>query len=146
MTDTTTKNPLILGDQLCFALYSTSRAITKKYAELLRDLNVTYPQYLTLLALWETDGMGVHELAKTLEIEGATMTPLVQRMEKLGIVTRQRSSRDERRVHVFLTSKGKDLRARALAVPTALGCAMEVSDTEAKAMIAELGEIRGTLK
>ena len=139
------KNPLILNDQMCFALYATSRAITKKYSDLLADLNVTYPQYLTLLVLWENDGLGVHELARALEMEGATMTPLVQRMEKLGLVTRIRSSEDERRVNVSLTPKGKELRSAALKVPEALGCAIGVNEDQAKAMISELQKIRDML-
>ena len=146
MQNVTEKNPLILDEQMCFALYATSRAITKKYAELLSELGVTYPQYLTLLALWEKDGMGVHELARALDMEGATMTPLIQRMEKLGVVSRIRSDQDERRVNVFRTEKGKGLRAKALSVPPALGCAIGVDEAKAKAIIAELRKIRDALK
>lgn len=80
------KKTLSLNNQLCFALYATSRAFTKKYSNLLSDMGVTYPQYLSLLALWETNGLTVQELAARLEIEGATTTPLVQRLEKLGCV------------------------------------------------------------
>lgn len=146
MSDTKVKNPLILKEQLCFALYSTSRAITKKYTELLTSLGVTYPQYLTLLALWEDDGMSVKELAQALRMEGATMTPLVQRMEKLGLVVRERNSHDERRVNVMLTSKGRNLRAKAVSVPPTFGCAIGVDDAEARAMIAELKKIQSRLE
>lgn len=146
MQDDKADTALLLNNQMCFALYATSRAITKKYAELLADLGLTYPQYLTLLALWEHDGKGVHELAQKLEIEGATMTPLLQRMEKLGFVTRKRGTEDERRVNVFLTEKGKALRAKALSVPSALGCAMGVDDAQAQAVIFELSKIRASLQ
>ncbi|WP_299153725.1 MarR family transcriptional regulator [uncultured Tateyamaria sp.] len=146
MSNTKLKNPLILSEQMCFSLYTTSRAITKKYAELLAHLNVTYPQYLTLLALWENDGMTVNELAQALEIEGATMTPLVQRMEKLGLVVRKRNSDDERRVNVVLTERGASLRGKAVSIPPAFGCAIGVSDVEAQAMITELKKIRDRLK
>ncbi len=146
MAVTKEKNPLLLREQMCFALYSTSRAITKKYAELLASLQVTYPQYLTLLTLWENDGMSVNQLAQALEMEGATMTPLVQRMEKLGLVVRERNSDDERRVNVMLTEKGSNLRAKAISVPSAFCSAIGVSDDEAQTMIAELKKIRDRLK
>lgn len=139
-------NPLKISDQLCFALYSTSRAITKQYAILLQDLGVTYPQYLALLALWEKDGLTVQELARILELEGATTTPLLQRLEKLDLVSRQRSSEDERRVHVFLTRKGKGLRAKALKVPEALGCALGIDEKRARKIISQLNEIKNFLK
>ncbi len=139
-------NPLRISDQLCFALYSTSRAITKQYAILLRDLGVTYPQYLALLALWEKDGLAVQELARILELEGATTTPLLQRLEKLDLVSRQRSSEDERRVNVFLTKKGKGLRAKALKVPEALGCALGVDDKRAHKLIAQMNELKKHLE
>lgn len=115
-------NPLLLHDQLCFALYATSRAITKKYSEPLADLGVTYPQYLSLLILWETDGITIQDLATKLEIKGATATPLVQRLEKLGLVNRKRDTKDERRVRIMLTTKCKQLREKALAMPPMIGC------------------------
>jgi len=139
-------NPLSLNKQLCFALYATSRAFTKTYGKLLHDLGVTYPQYLSLLALWESDGLTVQELAAKLEIEGATATPLVQRLEKLGLVDRKRDTKDERRVHILLTIKGKSLRKKALLVPPALGCAVNISNQEADAMIAQLNQLRTSLK
>lgn len=140
------KNLLSLNKQLCFALYATSRAFTKTYNTLLDDLGVTYPQYLSLLALWETDGLTIQELAAKLEIEGATATPLVQRLEKLKLVDRKRDTQDERRVHIFLTTKGKSLRKKALLVPPALGCAVDISNDDAQSMIAKLNELRTNLK
>lgn len=139
-------NSLSLNKQLCFALYATSRAFTKTYNTLLDDLGVTYPQYLSLLALWESDGLTVHELAFKLEIEGATATPLVQRLEKLELVDRKRDTKDERRVHIFLTKKGKALRKKALLVPPALGCAINMSAKEAEAMIVTLNQLRTNLR
>lgn len=139
-------NPLALNKQLCFALYATSRAFTKTYGTLLDDLGVTYPQYLSLLALWESDGLTIQELAAKLEIEGATATPLVQRLEKLGLVDRKRDTKDERRVHILLTTKGKNLRKKALLVPPALGCAVNISNDEANSMIDNLNQLRSNLK
>lgn len=146
MSEQALTNPLRLNDQMCFALYATSRAITKKYSKLLEHLGVTYPQYLTLLVLWERDGQGVKELAEALEIEGATMTPLVQRLEKLGLVERQRSDSDERCLVVKLTPKGKAQRELALQVPPALGCALGVDDQQAKSVISQMNDIRKNLK
>ena len=138
-------NPLRLSEQLCFALYSTSRAITKKYASLLDDLGVTYPQYLSLMALWERDGLTINELGRLLELEGATTTPLVKRLEKLDLVRRERSAEDERRVHIFLTDKGKSYRERALSVPEALGCAMDIDDLQAKRLIKQMQKLKNSL-
>ncbi len=139
-------NPLRLSDQLCFALYSTSRAITKQYASLLRELGVTYPQYLSLLALWEQDGLSIQELGRLLELEGATTTPLVKRMEKLGLVRRERSSEDERRVHIFLTAKGKSCREKALRVPEELGCALGIDSDQAVTLIKQMHKLKAALQ
>lgn len=146
MATTDDENPLKLSNQLCFALYATSRAFTKKYGALLDDLGVTYPQYLSLMALWESDGLSVQELASQLEVEGATATPIVQRLEKLGLVDRKRDTQDERRVCIHLTTKGKAVRKKALHVPPAIGCAVNISDKDANSMIAKLDTIRKNLK
>ncbi len=144
---TTDKEGLLrLEDQLCFALYSTSRAITRQYVSLLEDLGVTYPQYLTLLVLWKQDGLLVQEIAAALELEPATTTPLVQRLEKLGLVSRQRSSEDERRVHVFLTPKGRKLYKKALDIPHGLGCATGVDAKRAQKLLAELNKIKAFMR
>ncbi|MGI9503626.1 MAG: MarR family winged helix-turn-helix transcriptional regulator [Geminicoccaceae bacterium] len=143
---TDTKGLLRLEDQLCFALYSTSRAITKQYAVILDEMEITYPQYLALMVLWRRDGLLVQEIAANLEVDQATATPLVQRLEKLGLVDRRRSTEDERKVQVFLTNKGKDLYDDARSVPHALGCAIGVDDEKAKRMIAEANAIKDFIK
>ncbi len=139
-------NQLKIDYQLCFSLYSTSRAITKQYAVLLKELEVTYPQYLVLLILWESDGLSIQDIAKKLELEGATTTPLIQRMEKLELVSRQRSSEDERRVHVHLTQKGKKLREKAKGVPSALGCALDIDEAAAQKIISQMNELKNNIK
>lgn len=133
---------LRLEDQVCFALYSTSRAITKQYAILLDEMGITYPQYLTLLILWEQDGVLVRDIATALEVDGATATPLVQRLEKLGLVTRVRSTEDERFVHVFLTSVGKSYYKKALKIPHGLGCATGLNHDTAGKIVAEMNDIK----
>lgn len=137
---------LRIEDQLCFALYSTSRALTKQYAILLDKMGITYPQYLALMVLWERDGLLVQEIAANLELEAATTTPLIQRLEKLGFVSRQRSAEDERRVHVFLTDKGRKLYKQALKIPHGLGCAIGVTPETAKKLIAEIRVIKDFIK
>ena len=115
-----TPAPLALDNQLCFALYSASLAMTKLYKPVLAPLGLTYPQYLTLLALWERDGQGVSELGEHLFLDSGTLTPLLKRMEAGGWLLRRRSTDDERRVMVYLTDRGQALRTQARKVPHVL--------------------------
>jgi DNA-binding MarR family transcriptional regulator len=118
---TTPSNPaLLLDNQLCFALYSASLAMTKLYKPLLEALGLTYPQYLVLLVLWEQDGLTVSALGERLHLDSGTLTPLLKRMEQADLLVRQRSAEDERRVEVTLTAAGKRLKAKAGAVPACL--------------------------
>ena len=114
----------LLDNQLCFALYSASLAMTRLYKPLLDPLGLTYPQYLVLLCLWETDGPTVSELGTRLQLDSGTLTPLLKRMESAGWINRERSAEDERRVHVWLTPAGQALKTRAAALP---GCVLEAS-------------------
>ena len=114
------ENPLALDRQVCFALYSASRAITAAYRPLLAPLGLTYPQYLVMLALWERSPRTVRELGETLHLESGTLSPLLKRMEANGLLTRTRSTDDERQVDVGLTAAGAELRERAQAVPAEL--------------------------
>src|SRR5689334_3586565 len=99
-----TDNPaLLLDNQVCFALYSASLAMTKLYKPLLDELGLTYPQYLVMLVLWEGDGLMVSELGQRLSLDSGTLTPLLKRLETSGLITRIRAVEDERRVHVTLT-------------------------------------------
>lgn len=108
---------LKLDNQLCFALYSTSLAMEQLYRKLLQDLHLTYPQYLVMLCLWEKKELAVMELGNLLRLESGTMTPLLKRMEKDGLVSRVRSKEDERKVMITLTAQGKRLKDKALNVP-----------------------------
>lgn len=111
---------LKLENQLCFTLYATSREITKLYRPLLDQFNLTYPQYLVMLALWEKDGVTVNELGEKLFLDSGTLTPLLKRMESLGYVLRQRSKEDERRVLINLTAHGEALKEEACLIPEQL--------------------------
>ncbi|MGB3802028.1 MAG: MarR family transcriptional regulator [Lewinella sp.] len=108
---------LRLENQLCFPLYVASRLLTKAYAPLLADLDITYPQYLALLALWEKDRQSVNALAQRLYLETNTVTPLLKRLHKKGLISRDRSETDERKVIVSLTETGRNLRERAACIP-----------------------------
>jgi len=112
-----------LDHQLCFALYSSSLAMTKLYKPLLEPLGLTYPQYLAMLVLWEGDGITVSQLGDRLQLDSGTLTPLLKRLEAAGLVQRLRDSADERRVLLQLTRDGRALKRKAQAVPAAVACA-----------------------
>lgn len=113
-----------LDNQLCFRLYTASRLITQAYHPLLSGEGLTYPQYLVLLVLWEKDNQPVNDIAKRLYLETNTITPLLQRMEKAGILTRAKGKKDARQMIVSLTRKGKDLQKRLAEVPSTIAGAV----------------------
>ncbi|MBO0998963.1 MarR family transcriptional regulator [Bacillus sp. SD075] len=107
----------VLEDQLCFLLYASSREMTKKYKPLLDKLEVTYPQYLVLLLLWEQDTLTVKKLGELLALDSGTLTPMLKRMEQNGLIIRERSIKDERSVMIKLTEKGLGLQVEACFIP-----------------------------
>ncbi|MGG4397907.1 MarR family transcriptional regulator [Paenibacillus thiaminolyticus] len=111
---------LKLDNQLCFAIYAASRELTKLYRPLLERLELTYPQYLALLALWEHDGMTVKELGHRLYLDSGTLTPMLKRMEQQGLLRRTRAAEDERKVILSLTGKGHSLKKEAACIPAQL--------------------------
>jgi DNA-binding MarR family transcriptional regulator len=117
------RDPLALDEQLCFALYHASRALTRTYAPLLEPLGLTYPQYLVLLVLWERDGGAVKQIGERLALDSGTLTPLLKRLEHQGLIERRRGDDDERVVRIHLTAAGRALRARAKKIPHELACA-----------------------
>ncbi|CAL99540.1 MarR family transcriptional regulator [Saccharopolyspora erythraea NRRL 2338] len=124
---------LTLDRQVCFALYSASRAFTNLYRPFLADLGLTYPQYLVMLVLWEREPVSVKDLGAALRLDSGTLSPLLKRLESAGLVTRVRSAGDERSVEVALTGDGRDLRRRAEHVPASMLCAtgMPVDELDA---------------
>ncbi|MEU6224521.1 MarR family transcriptional regulator [Streptomyces sp. NPDC047042] len=118
---------LILDDQVCFALYAASRAVTARYRPLLDTLGLTYPQYLVMLVLWEQDSISVSALGAALQLESSTLSPLLKRLEAAGLLRRERRPDDERSVAIHLTEAGTGLRDRARTVPVAIGDAMGLS-------------------
>jgi len=136
---------LRLDAQLCFALYSTSLAMTKHYKSLLAPLGLTYPQYLALLVLWEHDGLSVGELGERLFLDSGTLTPLLKRMQAAGWLTRERAAADERRVLVRLSAAGRALRRRAEVVPPQLARATGRSPSELAELTRQLQALRREL-
>jgi len=135
----------LLDQQLCFALYSTSLAMSKVYRKLLPDLGLTYPQYLVMMVLWERDGMTVSEIGTRLFLDSATLTPLLKRMEAAGFITRKRAAEDERQVIVKLTRAGDALREKGDALQQQIFCATECGIDELIAMKAQLEALRERL-
>lgn len=136
---------LRLDQQVCFALYSTTLAMNKLYRRLLQDLELTYPQYLVMMVLWQRDGLMVSEIGEPLFLDSATLTPLLKRLESAGWVRRERAQADERQVIVTLTDTGKALKQRALCVPGAVFGASQCSADELLALKRKLESLRGNL-
>ena len=139
-------DPLALEQQVCFALAITNRAVLSVYRPLLEPLNLTHPQYLVMLALWDhektstEDGspLSVKQIATALQLDSATLSPMLKRLDALGFIARTRSAADERSTHIELTDDGRALRDRALAIPPAVVARLGVD-------IAELEELRRVL-
>lgn len=110
-------NPLLLRNQLCFPLYAASRKVIKLYNPVLEQLNLTYTQYITMLALWEKDGAPLKDIGSRLFLDSGTLTPLLKKLEKQGLIRRQRDDSDERNVLIFLTEQGRSLKQNAADVP-----------------------------
>ena len=137
--------PLLLGNQLCFAVYSAGHAFNRAYKPLLDRLGLTYPQYLVMLVLWEKDEINVSEICTRLSLETTTLTPLLKRLEARGLIQRVRSPRDERQVIVSLTAGGRALRAKAQGLPGCVAQAMELSPDQIGALRTQLLGLRASL-
>jgi len=121
---------LLLDNQLCFMVYRLHRGITDLYRPVLSDLGLTYPQYLVMLVLWESDPLTVSAIGDRLSLDSGTLSPLLKRLEGAGLVTRARSHVDERSVEIALTAEGAQLRERAARVPMAIGECLAASPDE----------------
>jgi len=115
-------NPLLLDNQLCFALYVCSKEIIKKYTPILTPLGLTYTSYITLLSLWEKDNVSVKELGNKIYLDSGTLTPLLKKMEAQELLQRKRSSEDERTVYITLTQKGRNMKEKCKGIPNQLLC------------------------
>lgn len=143
----TSQNPAFkLDNQLCFSLYSASLAMTKLYKPLLDALALTYPQYLVLLVLWEQDGLTVSAVGERLSLDSGTLTPLLKRMEGAGWLARQRSSEDERRVHLCLTPAGVALQTQAAHIPGCVLAQSGLSLPDLMALNQHIKHLRGAMQ
>ncbi len=136
-----TGSVLKLDNQLCFAIYACAREFTKLYHPLLKELGLTYTQYITLLVLWEEDRMTVKQLGNRLYLDSGTLTPLLKKLEVMGLVTRERDKQDERSVIIALTEKGSLLKDKALDIPERLFCQAGVSPEEAEGLRMQITEM-----
>lgn len=132
---------LKLDNQLCFALYACSKEITRLYKPLLDDLGITYTQYITLLALWEQDNITVTALGEKLYLDSGTLTPLLKKVEGMGLITRNRHTEDERNVYIELTENGKNLKQKAFELPHKILCSTKLSTEEAIVLREDLKKI-----
>ena len=137
--------PLLLGNQLCFAVYSTAHAFNRFYKPLLDRLGLTYPQYLVMLVLWEEDGLPVKQIGERLALDSGTLTPLLKRLEALGLVQRLRDTADERRVLLQLTAAGRSLKTRAQQVPRAIAAASGCELDELSSLTSRLQALRARI-
>lgn len=137
--------PLPLDDQLCFALYSTSLAMTQIYKPLLEPLGLTYPQYLVMLILWEKEGLGLKDIGEKLGQKSGALTPVIKRLEKDGFLVRTRSEEDERSLVIMLTEKGRDLAGPAARIVPCMieACGIPVEDI--RTLRSTLKNLRGNL-
>lgn len=132
---------LLLKNQLCFPLYAAARKVIGAYTPLLKPYGITYTQYITFLVLWEKDGITVGEIGARLHLDNGTLTPLLKKMEAEGFITRRRSTEDERKVTVYLTPKGRNLKEELKDVPLKMGRCLPVKQDEAKTLYRILYEI-----
>ncbi|WP_034945206.1 MarR family winged helix-turn-helix transcriptional regulator [Erwinia oleae] len=138
-------SPLLLDQQLCFALYSANLALHKLYRQLLTQLDITYPQYLVMLVLWERDDVTVSDIGERLFLDSATLTPLLKRLEAAGLLNRQRSRKDERQVMVTLTEEGRALRSKAVGIPQSVFCASDCDSEMLQSLKNQLETFRDNL-
>ena len=142
---TKTDAMLQLDNQLCFALYSASLAMTRLYKPLLEELGLTYPQYLAMLVLWEQDGLMVSEIGERLSLDSGTLTPLLKRLESSGVISRIRAVEDERRVHITLTAAGRKLKAKAAKIPDCILAASQCPVPELMSLTRQVQALRQRL-
>jgi MarR family transcriptional regulator, organic hydroperoxide resistance regulator len=138
-------NPLQLDSMLCFAIYAAEHAFTRFYKPRLAALDLTYPQYLAMLVLWENDGLTVKALGERLFLDSGTITPLLKRLEARGLLERKRNPQDERQVLVSLTESGRTMRNQAMSIPLAVGTALAGESNAIEGLHSALQRLRESL-
>lgn len=122
------KGALKLENQLCFALYASSKEVIRLYKPLLDPFRLTYTQYITMLVLWERDGITVTELGTRLLLDSGTLTPLLKKLQRVGFIERKRNRDDERTIRISLTKKGRELQEQLADVPHKISCSLGLND------------------
>ncbi|HSG92067.1 MAG TPA: MarR family transcriptional regulator [Methylotenera sp.] len=136
---------LLLDNQLCFALYSATNAITRVYRQLLDEHDLTYPQYLVLLVLWEKEGIAVRDLMQRLKLDSGTLSPILKRLERAGLVNKQRNDIDERIVRISLTDKSRQLKPVIAEVQKQVACQTDLENKEFFALLQQLNQLADAL-
>lgn len=144
--ESSTTKPLELREFLCFAIYSASHAFNRVYQPLLKELSLTYPQFIALVLLWEQDGQTVGELGQKLFLQSNTLTPMLKRLETLGYIKRSRDSADERQVRIKLTEAGRKLHARASDIVRCVRKATGLQDKQVEELMEEVDALRKALE
>lgn len=137
----TTRKPPLLADHLCFNLYSTSLKMTQLYKPLLAELNLTYPQYLVMVVLWEEEGLGIRDLANRLGQDSGSITPVVKRLEAEGYLLRNRDPKDERNRVLTLTDAGNKLRAAGIRISQKIAAACDLQLSDFQQLMAGLNKL-----
>ena len=138
-------NNLLLNNQLCFALYAATNSVIRYYRIYLNEIGITYSQYLVLLVLWESESSSINRIAKTLKLDSPTITPIVQKLEKMNLVKRVRSENDERVVMVSLTKNGIDLEEQVAAIQDKVACKTHLNPKEFNELKENLNNLTDTM-
>ncbi len=133
-------DPLALSNQLCFPIYLCSKEIIRRYTPLLKEVDLTYTQYIVMMYFWEKKQSNVKEISRTLLLDPSTLTPLLKKLEQKGYLKRSRNQEDERNLDVVITEKGEALREKALRIPEQMGKCLDLSEEEAAALYALIGK------
>jgi len=136
---------LKLDNQLCFALYTATNSITRLYRSLLDEYELTYPQYLVLLVLWEKDGVAIKEVMKRLKLDSGTLSPIIKRLQNAGLVLKERSEQDERIVRLSLTEKAKNLEPFIAQVQNKVACQTDLSSEDFFELLDRLNQVANSL-
>ncbi len=134
-------DPLKLENQLCFPLYAAAREVVKKYKPYLDEIGLTYTQYITMMVLWEKKAVNVKSLGECLYLDSGTLTPLLKKLESIGLVSRLRSEEDERNLMVKITQKGEALKEQAETIPQRMASCLDLSGEEAASLYTLLHKI-----
>lgn len=143
--DSDSKQPVHINDLICFAIYSASTAMNRAYQPYLSKLGLTYPQYITLSALWQNDGVTVGSLCRSLKVETNTLTPLLKRLEKQGLIARKRGKEDERQVIIWLTNEGRNIKQHQSGITDCVIAETDIDHKTLDDLVASITKLRDNL-